>query len=325
MNPHIELPGLESIKRGVHPALIWSLLCVPIAAIVAIVALVVRGDFFSCALAAAYGVPTLIIFAVPIFLRSYAQYLTTPDGITARGLFRTRTIRWSDVKLVTVMPDGKRRIVSDHDDMIIPISRIELVGSVWQHLRRHGMEQGFQLWPSARSFWEPVPDLPDEIAWANPRPPSAWLYIVGRLYPWIIIPLYLLHMLLSWFGWSSILVPWVPFVMLPAILIGQTAWVPRRVKITPDLLIVDYGREHKEIPWDRVRLGMASDSSHRTFVWHRGGVSIPVRPNDPQVGRILWALSYKLRYQPKPSLFLGPVRGADQAHCIWIPKPGRAS
>lgn len=325
MDSRIELSGLESIKCGVNPALIWPLMCMPIAIIVASVFFFLNGDLAVGLLLAFCGTGILPIAVLVVVFLSHTQWITTPDGITARGLLRTKTIRWSDITAVRVMPDGKRRIVSDHDDMIIPISSMQLVGSVWQHLRRQGMEQGFELWPSARAFWEPVPDLPEEITWTNPHPPAVWPYVVCRVLPFVLIPIGLLMLSFPCSHFSSRIQPWIWLIVLLESFIIMNAYVPRRVTITPDLLIVDFGRVRKEIPWNRVRLGMSLDSSHRYFGWRCGGVSIPVRPDDAAVGQILWALSYKLRYQPRPSLFLGPTRGTDQRHCIWVPKPRKVN
>lgn len=127
-------------------------------------------------------VATIMYMGVRAFGADY-YWRTDSNGLTARGIFGRKLLKWSDITTVRTTGSGtysatysietemnKARIPSHGMGgfYLMPV----LIGSIWQHLRKHGKEDGLSFSDDVDSLWDEIPEsVPSAMDWENRRPP----------------------------------------------------------------------------------------------------------------------------------------------------------
>lgn len=307
MNP-IVLPGIDSVKRGISPRLIWMLLiCIP-TIIIGISALRLKDPI---GLIADFLVFMLIPIGLPIIIGvligyKYSQYKTDITGLTILGLFGSIHIRWSDVTSAKTLQNDDVEFSTTTGQRVIRLCDPYILASTLQNLRRYLPEDVLKFGESVQSFFVPIPDdFPEEIVWENPNSIRMWptytrqgiltILLVAMIIDWVIR-----HSTLGMMLW------YMPFYILLFInlFVADARFIARRVTVKADQLIIEVTRKSYVINWDRVQSIMCGKRGIN-IISREGTILIPYFSNDATQHQVLQAMSYRLRARVKPMLVLG--------------------
>lgn len=307
MDDRTYLLGLESVKWGVHPLLVAAILI----GVPAVLATFPAGStsgyaLYFCALL----MIALLVVIVPLAaIHKGTQWETNSDGIIVRGFFGRGFLRWSDVQEVRIRHNpltGGPCCYLSSQSVTIPI-RFEdprFVASVWQHLTRHGHQDGLAIPPEAARYFAPLPDdIPAEVTWENPRRIRVWAYRIG--------------LGLLYGSWSVAMIWWVwtrnthscgdaliayPALYGPVLLIQwcrRPLLTARRITVMPDRLIAEVGTRSRSIAWGDIRSAIWA-KNRIEITARRTVLYIPWRLDDPASNKLVLALIRRLRSEPRP-------------------------
>lgn len=304
-----EIPSLESVTRGMRPVVVWVLLIgLPVLA----------GGLYAAGLAGRVGslatsvatvsiITWVAVIATILITWGDSRYETSPEGLTVRGLTYTRSVRWSDIDSVQADYNGWFTLSAADISLQVHLNDLHLMVSIWQHLRRYGLEKALYQWKPAKEFLSPIPeDLPEEFVWENPKPPKLfWLwYTATTIYICIIIA-FIIYVLIAREHSN-------PFNYLLVFLVisMRRYWkspllIARRVIATPDKLIIDLPHERKEARWEDIRSAIR-DKTRADLLINKRTVHIPVRSGDKSAEYLVWVISQRLRFSSKLMVFMMP-------------------
>lgn len=235
------------------------------------------------------------------------QWTTDAEGLTIRGLFRTRRVAWSEITEARgdAKSSGKIYVLKTHSTKLVATELHgggELFGaSVYQHLRRFGKADESLLTPGARTFWMPIPrEVPDEMDWHNPKPPNWSIAAAVMIAIVIAVPLaYYLGSKIKLHTWWNVLphngwllIAWA-YKMLRERLI-----MARSVAIRHDHIEMRTPRGLVFLPWTDIRY-VHWDNSRRTLGLGKAIFTdvavIPYRPDWPDSAACILAIIRHLR------------------------------
>ncbi len=303
MDNRIELPGLESIRRGVNPLFVW-LMIILVALFGAIglklpdpAGLIVE---FVTAMTLIIGMPVLIW---TLALQRYTLYQIDSAGLLIRGLFRGISIRWSDVHSVRMRPNGALQFLTATGSRTARLDNPYMMASAYQHLGRYLPASALDFGGAIEPFFAPMPgDLPAEVVWENPHP--------ARLWPWYLrigagIIIFGVACFYSFLGHrrylSSVWTSACGLAGLINTLMPDPRAVARRVEVSARGLIVDLPRGWRPIEWDSIRnAGYSKNGIH--IMSSVSSFVIPQAGDDEAWDRFVRVLSYRLRTKSHPVL-----------------------
>lgn len=259
-----DLPSLETVEttRPAAPLLIagaWIAVFPALAVWVLVTYLRYIGDIGISAV--------LLLLAVTAW--AYARVASAPigmktdaDGLTVRRLVSTRKMPWSQVT------DASYRFYWTNRFLLVRSPRLAvlitrtlmggmspedaLVASIWQHLRRVGGTEPFELDESARSVWQQVgEDVPSVVEWGHPTSrlakagAMAGLAVILAVFlsPWLVLELkpgMILMLALSAGGYATL----IGLLVAPEVLRQ-----PRRIRIDEARIEVDTLFSQARIAW----------------------------------------------------------------------------
>lgn len=241
---------------------------------------------------------------------------SSPEGFLAVSWIGSRFVQWSEVHQVTIKDSSEAYILdTDKGRFRLPstddISAHNLTVAVWQHLRRHGKEHGFELSPTAETFWNPLPeDSPAQVEWINKKPyfrTSTPVFHAMPVLPILVNVIYL-------YTRNRILTAWLflnvaTIALLIFVLVRDLRGYPKRVVTSDFGLLIETGFGSFELPWSVVEFvnwnlgGLRLDSGRKTVV-------IPIRKGEPENLQLFLSIVKHLRCRENPIHI--PLTTADE-------------
>lgn len=307
MSNVVILPGLESVKRGISPRLIWTLLIGIPAFIIGTSAMRFKDPI---GLIADFAVFMLFLIGLPIIIGvligcRQSQYNTDIKGLTIRGLYGSMFISWSDVTSVQTLQNGDLECSTASGRRIIQLCDPYILASMLQNLRRYLPEDVLKFGESVQSFFTPIPDdFPEEVVWENPYSIRMWPTYTRH----VMLILLFIAMIVDWAIHHStikMMLWYMPFyaIMFINLFMVDARFIVRRVTVKADQLIIEMTRMRYVMNWNDVQ-GMTYGKRGVSITSRKGIALIPYVPNDAVQPQLLQAMSYKLRSRNKPLLVL---------------------
>lgn len=245
--------------------------------------------------------------------RADFYFETSERGLLARGWFRSRFVEWSQIKSMKDATSGFASecymLSTDSGEIRTPkgddLAILHLDVSIWQHLRRLGRDDWFELPAGAQTLWSTVrAGIPREMDWSNPEPSgvaggyvlAAAICVVPFLY-WLITRLSH-EPIRSWRFAPAI----VPTISLAAQTLQPKLRIARRVSVREDRLEIELPRRVISLDWDAVSDANWYDAEALILSGGPGEIArIPLRRHTDSETLIL-AIIRRLREREHPIL-----------------------
>ena len=312
MENRAEIRGLESVTYGTKPVLIW-LMVLGVPVIVIGISAMQFPD--PVGLIAEFCTVMLVIIWLPAsiwVLLTYrqSQFQTNSEGLYVRGVFRSRFIRWRNVKSIQTLPNWKYEFTTDQGRILFTPPGLSVQASILQHLRRYGLESDFKIPTNLQIIWNPEPtDFSIGTTWNNPEQVEMWPWSMFR---WSLVLLGIVLMFLYYkyrhlHDLFNVLLFFYALLSYYAnsLMFKYSPLVVRSITVTNDGLSIEFPKSRKDISWGEIRYVQTS-KRYVYLLLRSGGAYIPLINGDKALHQVLMAISHGLGNRAQPLLFLVP-------------------
>lgn len=318
MSGNTDLPGLEQVelRRSGDRTMDFLPLMVFVAAVCAIIASVVLlALMIVMPRPLAPGAIAVLIIPMAAGVASIRLYNTSPmfddswrtsrEGLTVARLFKRRFIDWHQVESAQTrwvnLLVGRVHVLRTAKGVVyVPADQLYLGASIKQHLNRIGKGEGIELPDRAETLWAPIPgDIPREIEWVNPQPPSATLVLAL-----IAAGAFSIALGLWWlqategFRFKMVIVVAISAACIQAGL--KLARTARRVNLNDERLVVGTLIGSVNTPWHQVKSTADEQGSARIRASWLHTVFLPWNTDEEGVKRLVYAIVRRLREEDRP-------------------------
>lgn len=308
MNEYPDLPGLESVEFG-EKFSSKNTFIVSLSIIFFMISFLIYSSdphaLWNIVTAAALLLISVLLI-IPLRFRMFdSMWKTDSQGITAYGFLLKRRIEWHQVREAETrwgnMLIGERFIIKSADEtIIVPVKDAYLSASIWQHLRRVNKEVYF-FSPEVTALWKKIPeDVPHQMIWVNPRPPS-WLAVILGTIILLVVRIYLAPCIREtenpFFHYS---VPILSVYIITAFI--RRLFIARRFTLSENHFEAEMLLRRVSLRWEELRQVKWDDNLTRVEL-RKSIISVVYLPWfswDEESTQLIQAIARNLRELPKP-------------------------